>query len=283
MSSYDLEQHQEEQQPLPFEPSEEETAPLEEDTPAPAPPLSSSAPYYTATSESSAAPLPLPSSDDADHVADPCPDGQGGDDNDDVVDAERDEDGDLGALKIDPSESYFAIAEAPADGTQTHPDDGMREEELEDEQENGEVDEVVVDNETAGIQDTSSIHCDVEQGQHYFAPSSPLSPPLSELLPACEKAEDIVVCSEHAVDDADEDGAREDEGEDVVVERQDGECVDTIEDGSAAADIVLVMPQLDVQPAVPYYHTQELSCGTPTRSMGAISGISAAPTAVAAV
>lgn len=277
MSSLDLEQHQEEQQPqpLPIEPSEEETAPLEEDTPAPAPPLSSSAPYYTATtSESSAAPLPLPSSDDADHVADPCPDGQGGDDNDDVVDAERDEDGDLGALKIDPSESYYATAEALADGTQTHPDDGMREEELEDVQENEEADEVVVDNETVGIQGTSSIHCDVEQGQHYFAPSSPLSSPLSELLPACEQA---VVCSEHAVDDADEDGAKEDEGE------QDGECVDTIEDGSAAADIVLVMPQLDVQPAVPYYHMQELSCGTPARSMGAISEISAAPAAVAAV
>jgi hypothetical protein len=282
MSSYDLEQHQEEQQPqpLPIEPSEEETAPLEEDTPAPAPPLSSSAPYYTATtSESSAATLPLPSSDDADHVADPCPDGQGGDDNDDVVDAERDGDGDLGALKIDPSESYYASAEALADGTQTHPDDGMREEELENVQENEEADEVVVDNETASIQGTSSIHCDVEQGQHYFAPSSPLSPPLSELLPACEKAEDVVVCSEHAVDDADEDGAKEDEGE----ERQDGECVDTIEDGSAAADVVLVMPQLDVQPAVPYYHMQELPCGTPTHSMGAISGISAAPTAVAAV
>ena len=281
MSSYDLEQHQEEQQPqpLPIEPSEEETAPLEEDTPAPAPPLSSSAPYYTATtSESSAATLPLPSPDDADHVADPCPDGQGGDDDDDVVDAERDGDGDLGALKIDPSESYYASAEALADGTQTHPDDGMREEELENVQENEEADEVVVDNETASIQGTSSIHCDVEQGQHYFAPSSPLSPSLSELHPACEKAEDVVVCSEHAVDDADEDGAKEDEGE-----RQDGECVDTVEDNSAAADVVLVMPQLDVQPAVPYYHMQELPCGTPTRSMGAISGISAAPTAVAAV
>jgi hypothetical protein len=293
MPNYDLEQgqeeHEEEQQPLPIEPSADATAiykeerapPEEQGTPmAQAFPPSSSAPYYTADSESSATPLALPSPDDADS----CPGGQGAGDND----VERDEDGDLGALEIDPSESYYATAEALSDGTQTHADDGVRDEELEDEQENEEAEEVVVvHNETVDVQeDTSSICCDTEQGQHYFASSSPLSPPLSDLLPACEGAENVVAFDEHA----DEDGAKEDEDEDeekVVVERQDGECVDTVEDGSAGADSFMVAPQLDhVEPAVPYYHMQKPSCSPHPQERGfSLRGVSgyhpAAPAAVA--